>query len=152
MPRETMAAVAYTFPWQFNRDAYPPGYLAAPVREEVVVTGAVARLRALGAHVVVIDSGGRAWRSRLQGRGVGALGVKGLPDIAGTHADGRAIWIEAKRPAWIVDGRVRRPAGKPTPEQLAFLHEVHRRGACAGVIWRATDVDEIVRPWPLDGP
>ena len=48
----------------------------------------------------------------------GPFSKSGIPDIYVTLPGGRACWIELKG-----------PAGKPTPEQLAFIKE-HSRGGC----------------------
>jgi len=62
---------------------------------------------------------------------------KGHPDIAGMLTDGRALYIECKRAS----------GGKLTPDQAAFLANVHRYGGVAIV---ATSVDDVLAAIPLE--
>lgn len=57
------------------------------------------------------------------------FGFKGCPDIIGQLKDGRALFVEVKR-----------PSGKPTPEQQVFLDMASDNGACAFVARSADDV------------
>lgn len=60
---------------------------------------------------------------------------KGHPDIAGMLRDGRALYIEAKR-----------PGGKLTDEQAAFLTAVNAHGGL-GIV--ADSVDTLLRYLPM---
>jgi hypothetical protein len=86
----------------------------------------------------------------LRGRAPG--GEPGLPDIHGIAPGGRPLYVEVKRPAHLVPspktGRliVRRAAGEPTPQQLAFLAKARSLGALAGVAWGVPDLVGILSP------
>ena len=62
-------------------------------------------------------------------RKAGKYAPKGLPDIGGVLNDGRAFFIEVKR-----------PGGKVSPDQQAFLDRANGLGALAFV---AYSVDEV---------
>lgn len=62
-------------------------------------------------------------------RSVVRTGIKGSSDIIGIAKDGRMIAVECKR-----------PGGKLTPEQGAFLSEVKKRNGYAVL---ATSVDDL---------
>lgn len=82
--------------------------------------------------------------------GAGGQMTRGIVDLAVTFRGGRAGWFEVKKPALYAPskstGRLvqRREAGTPTPEQLAFLDEQYRQGACVGVLWSERDLDAVV--------
>lgn len=63
------------------------------------------------------------------------FGFPGCPDILGQLYDGRLLAIEVKR-----------PSGRLSPEQRAFLERAQRGGACAFV---ARSVDDVLRHIPL---
>ena len=57
-------------------------------------------------------------------------GFVGCPDVLGQLRDGRTLAVECKR-----------PSGKPTPEQIAFLRCVRANG---GVALVARSVDDLL--------
>jgi len=59
------------------------------------------------------------------------FGFKGCPDIHGMLKGGRALYVEVKR-----------PSGKLTPEQAAFLQRAATHGGCAFV---ARGIDDCER-------
>jgi hypothetical protein len=69
---------------------------------------------------------GRGWRTPVQGDGAG------FPDLILARGD-RLIAVELKA------GR-----GKPTPEQLAWLHALAEAGVTTAV-WRPADFDLVVK-------
>lgn len=87
-------------------------------------------LKALALHPRV------AWAHRMnvgafrnpQGQYV-RVGFAGCSDIIGQTVDGRFLAVEVKR-----------PGGKPTAEQIAFLGRVSRAGGVAFVAWSVDDV------------
>lgn len=148
--------------WDANR--YPLAYLRQGLDEAAVQRMVQAKLRALGAFVLTVDSGARLLRGRVMGAarraglppdavlftpGRTGAGVSGLADLIGCDMHGRMVAIEVKRPAHLVvsskTGKLiqQRPAGAPTPQQLGFLQEVHRRGGIAGVVWSPQDLDQV---------
>ena len=56
-------------------------------------------------------------------------GFKGCPDIIGQLIDGRALWIEVKK-----------PSGRVSPEQAEFIARANRFNACAFVARSVSDV------------
>jgi hypothetical protein len=106
---------------------------------EAAVLAAI--LRALKVHPVV----GHAWRQNtgafVLGEGSGAKryfrsGPKGSPDIHGYLNDGRALFIEVKR-----------PSGRITPEQQSFIDDAAGVGCVALIarsveeVWRRLDAE-----------
>lgn len=152
------------FVHEFVASRYPPGYLRSGISEAQVQDAAIAALRARKALVYPVDAGAKV----LRGRAVGALrargvrnpeamlagrtgaGVAGLADLIGVLPGGRALFVEVKAPAWLAPspktGRLiqKRAAGEPTDAQLSFLEEAWYRGAVAGVVWSALDLDALV--------
>lgn len=61
------------------------------------------------------------------------FGFTGCPDVHGYMADGRALFIEVKR-----------PSGAIRPEQQAFLEEASRHGCVAFVARSSQDVIEAL--------
>ena len=59
--------------------------------------------------------------------------VCGIPDIAGYMPDGRALFIEVKR-----------PGGKPTPDQKIFIEKAQKAGCLAFFAYSLEDVIEKV--------
>lgn len=97
------------------------------------VLACLARLQALGKV---------AWYSRMN-TGAGKLqrgsgfssqfirfGFPGCPDVLGQLSDGRALAIEVKK-----------PSGRVTPEQQAFIARAAENGGCAFV---ARSVDDVL--------
>lgn len=96
-------------------------------------------IRALALHPRV------AWAHRMN---VGAfrdadrfvrVGFKGCSDIIGQTTDGRFLAVEVKR-----------PGGKPTPDQTDFIDRVNSAG---GVAFVARSVDDVYEglAWPGTG-
>jgi hypothetical protein len=150
----------------FDHARYPPAYLRLGLDEDQVQARVVARLRALGWFAHPVDAGAREVRGRVRGA-LGRCGITsaavfaalanggaaedGFPDVVGVYrGTGRALFVEVKRPASMEPsprtGRliVKRPAGQPTPQQVAFLTEARRCGAAAGVVWSERDLDGIL--------
>lgn len=90
-------------------------------------------LRALRVHPAVAD----AWRQNTGAFAVGEgkarrfvrFGRAGQPDIQGYLRDGRALYIECKR-----------PKGRVTPEQQAFIEHAVKNGCVAMVARSVADV------------
>ena len=67
-------------------------------------------------------------------------GFIGCPDILGMlkpRRDGE--------PGMVLAIEVKRPSGKPTPEQLAFLDLVTKNGGCAGIVRSVDDLELLLR-------
>lgn len=150
----------------FDASRYPEVWLRSGLDEARVQALLLAHLRARGCWCWTVDVGARA----LQGRAAGALrragvrrpegllrgrapgGEAGLPDIHGIAPGGAPLFVEVKRPAHLVvspkTGRLiqARPAGEPTPQQLAFLAKARSLGALAGVAWGPQDLNSILCP------
>lgn len=149
----------YPFLCEWDPSRYPARYLRLGLAERDVVEACVVMLQArYRAVVTVIDSGdarGRGRAARIIAaaggdprllRGSAGQMEAGIADLAVTFPGGRAGWWELKRPAWLAPsgstGRLvqRRPPGRPTPEQLAFLERQRRVGAVVGVAWADLDI------------
>lgn len=145
----------------FDRTRYPEAYLRRGYSEANVQLVVLARLRQLRCWPHVVDAGADKLRRQAAGalrrqgvKGaaiVGRTGMEpGIVDIVGTAPGGRALFVEVKRPVWLMPSATTgvliqaRAAGEPTDAQIAFLLEAERRGAVAGVAWAASDVDEIL--------
>jgi hypothetical protein len=111
----------------------------------------------LGVFAFPIDAGAKALRGRAFGAlraanlGTSALAgrtgaaEKGVSDIIGVRKDGRAVFIEVKKPALLdIYGKVLEPPGKPSKAQLDFLLTGHLHNAIVGVAWSTSDVDFIL--------
>jgi hypothetical protein len=100
-----------------------------PVVRESVVLRAV--LAVLQAHPRVAF----VWRANTISQKIGLRYIKagfvGQPDVLGMLKDGQFLACEVKR-----------PGGKLTDEQAAFLELVNRRG---GLGFMATSVDDVMR-------
>ena len=144
----------FPFPWKFDASRYPEIYLASQVSEAQVQRDILDLLHFYGVDAVPIDAGGRRQRGRmiaaaksagvsLSGAGLSGGEIQpGFADLEATLAPlGRSLYIEVKAPAWRAGGSLIRPAGKPSPEQLVFLLEKHRRGAAVMVAWSSGDVE-----------
>jgi hypothetical protein len=157
---------AYPFPWKFEVHRYPDAYLMQQVTEDQVQRAILDLLAAYKVDAVPIDAGGRRQRGRMMGAakksGIDLAGISnaktwysipaGFSDLEATLApDGRSLYIEVKAPAWLgSNGHVIRPAGKASPEQLAFLLSKHRRGAVVLVAWSSLDVEVHLGKTRLD--
>jgi hypothetical protein len=145
----------------FDRSRYDEAYLRHGYSEANVQLVVIARLRQLQCWVHVVDAGADKLRRQAAGALrragartaaiVGRTGMDpGIVDIVGIAADGRPLFVEVKRPAWLAPSHLtgkltqRHAAGELTEDQRAFLLEAERRGAVAGVAWAALDVDAIV--------
>lgn len=103
---------------------------AAGVLESVVLKAVI---KALALHPRV------AWATRMNTGAVtlGPLGkqryvrfgFKGCPDIIGQMRDGRFLAVEVKK-----------PKGKASEDQLAFIYRVRNAGGVAFVAWSVDDV------------
>jgi hypothetical protein len=90
-------------------------------------------LQALSMHPAV----GGFWRQNIGAFAIGEgrsrrfvrFGPKGSPDIHGYLKDGRALFVEVKK-----------PSGRVSPDQRAFLDKAQKNGAVAVV---ARNVDDI---------
>ncbi len=159
--------------WEFDASRYPRAFLFGQVSEEKVQDLIRTSLPLLGVTPQWVDSGGAAMRGKawsavmrllagfgLRGPaaeskaraflkeigGVSAADV-GRSDLSGVLAPaGRAWFLEVKQPAWLnpKTGGIVRSAGKPTPEQLAFLDARHREGAIVGVVWSLQDAIDVL--------
>lgn len=147
----------------FDRSRYPAVYLLRKVTEAAVQSCALQILQCRHIPALATDAGAGALRGRI-GRalrkggvespgaylkGVGGAINAGLSDIVGCMPGGRALFIEVKAPEWTrlsATGAVRndRSAGKPTPDQLAFLDTMAAAGALVGVIWHTDDLIELL--------
>lgn len=154
-------AVELPFLSRWDRDRYAASYLRSGVLEAQVQDAVVAALTfRWKAKVTVIDSGDRRMRGRvarllsirgvnpnLAVKGIGGTMERGISDLAVTFPGGRAGWFEIKRPEHCTASKStgkllqRKPAGQPTPEQLAFLAEQYRLGAVVGVLWSPDDLN-----------
>jgi hypothetical protein len=64
-------------------------------------------------------------------------GSKGVSDLGATiKPHGTALWIEVKK-----------PGGKPTPEQKDFIAHQKKQGALAFVAWSVDDVIKAIEEW-----
>jgi hypothetical protein len=150
----------YPFPCRFDRDRYSELYLMRQVTEAQVQQDILALARAFDVDAVPIDAGGRRQRGRMMGAakkaGIDLASISnaktwysipaGFADLEATLAPvGRSLYIEVKAPAWIDEKKkIIRRAGEPSQEQLDFLLEKLRRGACVLVAWSAKDVEEYI--------
>ena len=110
--------------------------LRRPQPPESAIQAAI--LKALFLHPAVAA----AWRQNTGAMSVGEgkarrfvrFGPPGSPDIHGFLKDGRALFVEVKR-----------PSARVTPEQQAFIDKALAAGCCAMVarsvdeVWRALD-------------
>jgi hypothetical protein len=120
----------------------------------------LALMRAFDVDAVPIDAGGHRQRGRMMGAakkaGIDLARISnaktwysipaGFADLEATLAPvGRSLYIEVKAPAWIDEKKkIIRRAGEPSQEQLDFLLEKLRRGACVLVAWSAKDVEDYI--------
>lgn len=122
----------------FDRSRYPVEYLDREWSEAIVQKDILRELHRVGIAAFAFDSGGKAMRARA-GAGGAAVGAAGLPDVIGWLPGGKGLFIEVKRPALIIDGRIIKRAGMVSDEQAAFLTRAHAAGCAAGVAWSAWD-------------
>lgn len=139
--------------WRYSRF-----YLSSQVSEKRVQRDIIELLKTYRVDVAAIDAGGRRARGVMMARAkasgtqigslanvkVGSAIPAGYADLEGTLApSGRSLFIEVKAPAWIdAKGNIIRAAGAASREQLEFLFEKHKRGACVMIAWAAKDVLE----------
>jgi hypothetical protein len=130
------------------------------VTEAQVQQDILTLMRAFDVDAVPIDAGGRRQRGRMMGAakkaGIDLAKISnaktwysipaGFADLEATLAPvGRSLYIEVKAPAWIDEKKkIIRRAGEPSQEQLDFLLEKLRRGACVLVAWSSKDVEEYI--------
>jgi hypothetical protein len=154
----------YTFLHEFEPEDYAIMYLRTGMSESAVQTAILGYLASKRIFAFPVDVGAK----QLQGRAFGALrraglgtaalkgktgaGEKGVSDIIGVlPEDGRALFIEVKKPAHYVRSQkvrdrwvLKSPAGEASQEQLDFLDRAHRSGAVVGVAWSVGDVEYIL--------
>jgi hypothetical protein len=155
-----------TYLHEWDEARYRRAFLFGQVAEEKVqedIRSAFGYLRDVS--IDWVDVGGAAIRGKFYGAmrrcgipevvakkvlsllgGVSA-GDKGRSDLSGVLGpSGRAFFIEVKAPAWInpKTGGQLRPAGVPSPEQLAYLDGKAKLGALVGVAWSVEDALKIV--------
>ncbi len=154
----------FPFPHQFDPLRYARAYLLAGQDEAKVQEDTLQGLARVGVMAWSSDAGAKAARGmalatmkrlglpervsrEVAAALVGSL-EEGFSDISGILAPGgRGLYLEVKRPAMLdLTGKVLRPAGRPEPEQLAFLDAMHRRGAVVGVVWGLSDALDILSP------
>ena len=98
-------------------------------READILRACLATLRVRwGLRVERVNTGAM----RLGGRYV-AFGTRGRSDISGLLGDGRRLEVEVKR-----------PGGKPTEAQLAWMHAVNESGGVAFWVDDAAQIDAVM--------
>ena len=166
-------ALPYSFLHAWKPDRYSAPYLRLGLSEAQVQAFVIAELRQRGIICWPVDVGAKSLRGRAYGAlrrggmsassaggvllGRTGAGVAGMCDVIGIMpADGRAVCIEVKAPAWfsasIKTGKLiqKRAPGKPAPEQLEFLANAARSGAVVGVVWASTDLRAIFEAASID--
>ena len=128
----------------FDRKRYPATWLALGCSEADVQRSILDYLHARRIFAVAVDAGAKTLR-RGEATVQGSATVAGFPDICGVLPQGRALFVECKRPAWIINGKVERPAGRLSDAQAEFLRVAAQAGAVALVAWSVSDVQEAVR-------
>lgn len=69
------------------------------------------------------------------GRFINSGVPKGFPDLFGFRkSDGKAIFIEVKT-----------PKGRPSPEQVHFLHTLQKYGVIAGICHSVEDAEKLIK-------
>ncbi len=116
------------------------------------------------AAAVAKKNGASAQDMRWLNTGKTGAGAKGLVDIVGVipssvhklgYPWGIPLYIEMKAPEWCElsskTGQLiqARPAGKPSDEQIEFLHAMHDAGAVCGVAWGVMDLPRIFEAYGL---
>ena len=150
------------FPSTWDESRYSVLILAAGEDEAAVQAGIIAGLAQVGVTVWPVEAGGKRARGGVQrllrgaghaelARAAAAVGrsetPKGHADLAGNLApSGRGIYLEVKRPAQVIRGKVLRRAGAPDADQLAFLVARHLEGCLVGVVWSLGDALRLVLP------
>lgn len=114
------------------RSARQPRPQPAPTPREADIQRAI--LDYLRAHPMV------SWRARMntgaattEAGGFIRFAFRGCPDIIGQLTDGRFLGIEVKR-----------PGGKVSPEQAAFIERVNRHHGVACVAYSVEDVERLL--------
>lgn len=163
----------FPFPYRFDPARYPRALLFGGLDEARIQADIAEALRLLRITPDWVDSGAKAMRGKAWGalmRLLGSLGIhgpkaeamarpvlnslggvsaadKGRSDLSGVLApNGRAWFIEVKAPPQLdpATGNILKPAGKPSPEQIAYLLEKHQQGAIVGVAWSVDDALAIL--------
>jgi hypothetical protein len=161
-----MSESPYPFQHKWDASHYSEPFLAIRHSEADIQRMVVHVLQGYGCLTVNVDAGAKVMRGRAAGalmragvsagaaRGalLGRTGAasRGTPDVLGCSRYGEFIALEVKVPAHVVDGRVKRSAGKPSDEQLRWLSDAHRRGAIVAVVWGPTDIPRLFH-YKLDG-
>ena len=99
------------------------------IPESAILKSCLARLDALGAFVWRQNQGAMTGEHKGKRRFMRFAGADGISDIIGVLPDGRMIAVECKR-----------PGGKATVRQRAFLQRV---AACGGCAILTDDPDEM---------
>lgn len=154
--------MVYPFLHTWDRSRYDHQWLLMCPTEDNVQKQLLTALAFRGIFAFPVDSGDKNLRGRaygamkragredlighLHGRSASYMGVS---DIIGTMPNGRSLYIEAKAPEWLTYGKrkdlvQKRPAGRPTEEQLAFLLDAHEHKAIVGVAWSPKDLEIIL--------
>ena len=152
-----------TYPWQWTPNLYSDHYLLSEISEEKVQEWVLDFLAAEHIKAFPADAGAKAVRGHVyrqlkaacvRNAGVVVAGGRGaayagVTDIAGTMPGGRSLYIEVKAPAWYRlnnknELRVKRAAGLPTEDQLAFMDTMHEQGALVGVVWSPQDAADLI--------
>lgn len=69
------------------------------------------------------------------GRFISSGVPKGFPDLFGFRkSDGKAVFIEVKT-----------PKGRPSPEQVHFLHTLQKYGIIAGICRSVEDAENLIK-------
>jgi hypothetical protein len=151
---------------KWDKTRYKRALLLGGPSEDEIQTGIVEALNISRVDVEIVDSGSNKLRlafsrvlhsvglspelvSRILGliRNVAPSSEPGRTDLSGVLApNGRGFFIEVKAPAKLdpTTGNVLRSAGKPKPEQLAYMDKKHAQGAIVGVAWSIDDAFEII--------
>lgn len=130
----------------FDPSRYLRAVRSLPQSEDDVQTSILVELHRRGILAWHLDAGGRKTRRVLQARGV-AMGAggqgdipEGWPDIFGILPNGRALFIEVKRPGCRVGTRQIQAAGTLSAAQIDFLALVERQNTLAFAAWDVSDV------------
>ena len=130
----------------FEPERYSRAVRSLPQSEEDVQASILAELHRRGILAWHLDAGGRKTRRVLQARGV-AMGSggqgdipAGWPDIFGILPNGRALFIEVKRPGCRAGTKAIQSAGTLSADQITFLTTAEVWNALAFPAWDVSDV------------